>query len=156
MLTSSPDLPSVKRAEPRLLLLPQSAQFHEHYIYLQVPWTALGRQQVQVEIDRLYVLAVPSYLQEAPPPEDADAEEERLAAKKRADVGSAEQQWVSHMQSMDESGSVASQPGYLQGVANVVLGNLKIKVLRALNMREQHACATGSRRPGTCMKSRPR
>lgn len=93
-----------------------------------MPWAALGRQQVQVEIDRLYVLAVPSYLQEAPPPQDADAEEERLAAKKRADVGSAEQQWVAHMQSMDDSGSVASQPGYLQGVINVVLGNLKIKV----------------------------
>ena len=95
---------------------------------MQIPWAALGRQQVHVEIDRLYVLAVPNYLQEAPPPEDAAAEEARLAEQKRKDVGSAEQRWVSKMQSMDESGSVASQPGYVQGVINVVLGNLKLKV----------------------------
>jgi hypothetical protein len=94
----------------------------------------LGRQQVQVDIDRLYVLAVPSYLQEALPPDDADAEEARLAAKLRADVAAAEQQWQSHMQSMDESGAVASQPGYLQGVINVVLGNLKVKVNAAAGL----------------------
>ena len=95
---------------------------------MQIPWAALGRQQVQVEIDRLYVLAVPSYLQEGSAPESADAEEERLTTKKRADVAAAEQSWLTKMHSMDEAGAVASQPGYLQGVANVVLGNLKVKI----------------------------
>lgn len=93
-----------------------------------MPWAALGCQQAQVEIDRLFILAVPSYLQEAPTPEDADAEEARLTDKKRVDVGAAEKQWVARMQSVDAAGSVAAQPGYLQGAVNVVLGNLKVKV----------------------------
>jgi hypothetical protein len=94
---------------------------------VQVPWTALERQQVQVEIDRLYVLAVPSYLQEGTPPNDADAEDDRIEEKKRRDVGTAEQQWAAKMQSMDEAGAVTSKPGYLQGIINIVLGNLKLK-----------------------------
>jgi hypothetical protein len=93
----------------------------------QVPWTALERQQVQVEIDRLYVLAVPSYLQEGAPPKNAEAEDNRIEEKKRKDVDAAEQQWAAKMQSMDEAGAVASKPGYLQGIINIVLGNLKLK-----------------------------
>lgn len=83
---------------------------------------------MQVEIDRLYVLAVPSYMQEGAAPQDAEQEDARLAEKKRAAVCTAERQWTERMHSLDEAGSVASQPGYLQGVINVVLGNLKLKV----------------------------
>ena len=81
-----------------------------------------------MEIDRLYLLAVPSYLQEAPPPEDAAAEEARLEAKKRADAAAEEAQWVAKMATQGDESAVASQPGYLQGVINVVLGNLKLLV----------------------------
>lgn len=97
-------------------------------VRVQVPWAALGRQQVQVEIDRLYIIAVPSYSQEGTPPEDEAAEEERLEASKRAEVFAAEQQWAANVATQDEAGAVAAQPGYVQGVVNVVLGNLKLKV----------------------------
>eukprot|EP00892_Ulva_mutabilis_P007576 jgi/Ulvmu1/5190/UM021_0207.1 len=94
---------------------------------LKIPWAALGRQQVQVEIDRLYLLAIPSYQQDALLPEDMEHEEERLADVKRAEVHAQEKQWVDSMRAADHVND-SNSPGYLQGVINVVLGNLKIKV----------------------------
>lgn len=92
----------------------------------QVPWAALGAQQVQVEVDRLYLVAVPNYLQEAAPPQDGSEEEARLAARKVAQLAAAEERWVAAMQSREQRSAAAAQPGYIQGVINVVLGNLKL------------------------------
>lgn len=93
----------------------------------QIPWAALGRQQVQVEIDRLYLLAVPSYQQDALPPENMENEDERLEEVKRMEVLAQEKLWVDSMRASEHVDDPAS-PGYLQGLINVVLGNLKIKV----------------------------
>jgi hypothetical protein len=98
-----------------------------------VPWAALGKQQVQVEIDRLYLVAVPNYLQEAPPPQDEAEEEARLAERKNAELTAAEGSWVSAMQSREQRAAAAGQPGYLQGVVNVVLGNLKLTARSCLD-----------------------
>jgi hypothetical protein len=95
---------------------------------MQVPWATLGRQQVQVEIDRLYLLAVPNYMQDAPPPQSTEEEEERLALRKREEVEAEEKRWVQGMQAAEHAQAVAANPGYLQGIINVVLGNLKLKV----------------------------
>jgi hypothetical protein len=81
-----------------------------------------------VEIDRLYVLAVPNYMQDSAPPDDVEDEEERLAQRRRDEVAAAEKKWVDGMHGMEQAQQVASQPGYIQGIVNVVLGNLKLKV----------------------------
>lgn len=93
----------------------------------QIPWAALGRQQVQVEIDRLYLLAVPSYQQDAQPPGDMHQEEERLEEVKRAEVNAQEKLWVDSMRAQEDVND-AQSTSYVQGIINVVLGNLKIKV----------------------------
>lgn len=117
---------------------------------VQIPWAALGRQQVQVEIDRLYLLAVPSYQQDAPPPEDMQHEEERLDALKRAQVHAQEKLWVDGMHAQEHVND-SDSTSYLQGVTNIVLGNLKIKVCANLGDRESWravhghiSCCTGN------------
>lgn len=92
---------------------------------------------MQVEIDRLYLLAVPSYQQDALPPEDMEHEEERLDEVKRMDVQAQEKLWVDSMRAADHVDD-SSSPGYLQGVINVVLGNLKIKVCAVLLYVNEH------------------
>lgn len=83
---------------------------------------------MQVEIDRLYLLAVPNYMQDAPPPQSTEEEEERLEARKREEVATEERHWVDGMQAAEHAQAVAANPGYIQGIVNVVLGNLKLKV----------------------------
>jgi hypothetical protein len=83
---------------------------------------------VQVEIDRLYLLAVPNYMQDGPPPTSPEEEEERLEARKRDEVATEEKQWVEGMQAAEHVQTVTANPGYIQGIINVVLGNLKLKV----------------------------
>ena len=83
---------------------------------------------MQVEIDRLYLLAVPNYMQDAPPPQSTEEEEERLAARKREELDAEERHWVEGMQAAEHAQAVAANPGYIQGIVNVVLGNLKLKV----------------------------
>ena len=81
-----------------------------------------------MEIDRLYLLAVPNYMQDAPPPQSTEEEEERLEARKREELAADERHWVEGMQAAEHAQAVAANPGYLQGMINVVLGNLKLKV----------------------------
>lgn len=82
---------------------------------------------MQVEIDRLYLLAVPSYQQDAVPPQEMEQEEERLEDVKLAEVHAQEKLWVDNMHDTQHV-SASETTGYLQGVINVVLGNLKVKV----------------------------
>lgn len=83
---------------------------------------------MQVEIDRVYLLAVPNYMQSAPPPQSTEEEEERLAVRKREELDAEEKQWVQGMQDAEHALGAAANPGYIQGIINVVLGNLKLKV----------------------------
>lgn len=95
---------------------------------------------MQVEIDRLYLLAVPNYMQDAPPPQSTEEEEERLEVRKGEEVAAEEKHWVEGMQAAEHAEAVAANPGYLQGVINVVLGNLKLKVSDKLLL--QKYCGT--------------
>ena len=94
---------------------------------MQIPWTQLGTQQVVVELDRIYILAVPNYMQTDKAPDVSSAEEEdALLEKRKKDlVDALERAWVDSIRSQTAQ---QAEPGRVQAYINTILGNLKLTV----------------------------
>lgn len=112
---------------------------------LKVPWSNLGRQPVEVSIDRLYILAKPKKESdvEVGPAEGKDAKESHEALEaafqkaKLQRVKRQEARWVEEIKEMEnkKAGSSVGNDGhhggagaFIRGLIDTIIGNLQLSI----------------------------